>query len=157
MGASTSGPSHRAHTPRWDTPGPARHRPTVDLRLNSGSHRAQWRRPAYALTCGVLFELVPSSCRFGQLGWGEQGGIDVGSRRLVPARGGMVVAWLALALVVLPSREAVASTRYREFIVPTARSSPTGITAGPDGALWFTEEGANAIGRITTAGTITEF
>jgi len=31
-----------------------------------------------------------------------------------------------------------------------------GITAGPDGNLWFTDEG-NKIGRITTAGVITEF
>ena len=33
----------------------------------------------------------------------------------------------------------------------------TGITAGPDGALWFTEYEGNKIGRITTAGVITEF
>jgi virginiamycin B lyase len=32
-----------------------------------------------------------------------------------------------------------------------------GITAGPDGNLWFTEYGGNKIGRITTAGVITEF
>ncbi len=45
-----------------------------------------------------------------------------------------------------------------EFSLPTAFfSSPQGITAGPDGALWFTEVGANKIGRITTAGSITEF
>ncbi len=31
------------------------------------------------------------------------------------------------------------------------------ITAGPDGALWFTEKGANQIGRITTQGVVTEF
>jgi hypothetical protein len=31
------------------------------------------------------------------------------------------------------------------------------ITAGPDGALWFTEQNANRIGRITTSGTITSF
>jgi hypothetical protein len=29
--------------------------------------------------------------------------------------------------------------------------------AGPDGALWFTESNANKMGRITTAGVITEF
>ena len=40
--------------------------------------------------------------------------------------------------------------------IPTA-SSFNGITAGPDGALWFTEYGTNKIGRITTAGAITEF
>src|SRR5207249_4859201 len=32
-----------------------------------------------------------------------------------------------------------------------------GITAGPDGNLWFTESGADRIGRITPTGTITEF
>src|SRR5262249_47436072 len=31
----------------------------------------------------------------------------------------------------------------------------TGITTGPDGALWFTEANSNKIGRITTAGMIT--
>ena len=31
------------------------------------------------------------------------------------------------------------------------------ITAGPDGALWFTESSGDKIGRITTQGTITEF
>ena len=31
------------------------------------------------------------------------------------------------------------------------------ITAGPDGNLWFTESGADKIGRITPSGAITEF
>jgi virginiamycin B lyase len=34
---------------------------------------------------------------------------------------------------------------------------PWGITTGPDGALWFTEEQGNKIGRITTTGTTTEY
>ncbi len=34
---------------------------------------------------------------------------------------------------------------------------PPVIAAGPDGNLWFTEHSANQIGRITTAGVITEF
>jgi streptogramin lyase len=42
-----------------------------------------------------------------------------------------------------------------EFSIPTASSLPFGITAGPDSNLWFTEVGANKIGRITTAGIIT--
>jgi streptogramin lyase len=33
---------------------------------------------------------------------------------------------------------------------------PSSITAGPDGAVWFTESN-NAIGRITTAGVVTNF
>jgi virginiamycin B lyase len=44
-----------------------------------------------------------------------------------------------------------------EFMVPTALSQPSGIAAGPDGALWFTESHAGKIGHITTAGGITEF
>ncbi|MCU1413444.1 MAG: putative antibiotic hydrolase [Microbacteriaceae bacterium] len=39
----------------------------------------------------------------------------------------------------------------------TAGSDPEHITVGPDGNLWFTEEGTNSIGRITTAGVVTEF
>ena len=42
-----------------------------------------------------------------------------------------------------------------EFALPSGASSLRGITAGPDGNLWFTE--ASAIGRITPAGQITEF
>lgn len=33
----------------------------------------------------------------------------------------------------------------------------TGIAAGPDGALWFTDRGLNQIGRSTTRGEIAEF
>lgn len=38
-----------------------------------------------------------------------------------------------------------------------AASVPRGITAGPDGAMWFAEAGDNEIGRITPDGTVTEF
>jgi len=47
---------------------------------------------------------------------------------------------------------------FSEFLLP--QSDPISgipITAGPDGALWFVEGAANKIGRITTAGTISEF
>jgi streptogramin lyase len=43
-----------------------------------------------------------------------------------------------------------------EFPIPTVNATPEGITVGPDGNLWFTER-AGKIGRITTAGAITEF
>jgi virginiamycin B lyase len=68
-----------------------------------------------------------------------------------------VLAWSSLA-----GAQAVA-----EFALPTPGSLPYGIAAGADGALWFTEyvvngdngapNTASAIGRITTAGAITEF
>ena len=44
-----------------------------------------------------------------------------------------------------------------EFPLVQNTPLPFGITAGPDGALWFTESSANKIGRVTTAGTFTEF
>ena len=44
-----------------------------------------------------------------------------------------------------------------EYPIPTAKSGPWGIVAGPDGNLWFTELDLNKIGRITTNGAITEF
>ncbi len=46
-------------------------------------------------------------------------------------------------------------TEFSAGITPGA--SPIGITAGPDGNLWFTEYGANQIGRITPDGDVTEF
>jgi streptogramin lyase len=46
--------------------------------------------------------------------------------------------------------------RTRQFSV-TWSSEPQGITAGPDGNIWFTEKSGNRIGRITPTGTVTEF
>lgn len=39
----------------------------------------------------------------------------------------------------------------------TVGEGPTWICVGPDKALWFTERGANSIGRITTSGKFKEF
>jgi sugar lactone lactonase YvrE len=44
-----------------------------------------------------------------------------------------------------------------EFVIPTPDSHPYRITTGRDGNLWFTENSANQIGRLTTGGTFTEF
>jgi virginiamycin B lyase len=43
-----------------------------------------------------------------------------------------------------------------EFPLPQ-QGTPFDITAGPDGNLWFADAGGNKIGRLTTAGAITEF
>lgn len=45
---------------------------------------------------------------------------------------------------------------FTEFPL-AVNSAVAEITAGPDGALWFTELRANKIGRISLAGAITEF
>jgi streptogramin lyase len=43
-----------------------------------------------------------------------------------------------------------------EYALP-AKSNPYGITAGPDGNVWFVEHEASKIGKITPSGTITEY
>ncbi len=63
----------------------------------------------------------------------------------------VILAALVLAGFVASSGASVVST------VHSVESSPRQIAAGPDGALWFTDLGGNKIGRITTAGKITEF
>ena len=74
---------------------------------------------------------------------------------LMKKNGFLMVTIVALFSVFVFSSP-VAAVTIDEFAVPTAASAPCGITVGPDGNLWFTE-GANKIGRITTAGVITEF
>ena len=45
-----------------------------------------------------------------------------------------------------------------DFVVPPGRSpNPYTIVTGPDHNLWFVEAGGEKVGRITTAGVITEF
>ena len=45
--------------------------------------------------------------------------------------------------------------RHRHELQAREHPRPAGITAGPDGALWFTNR--DSIGRITTGGTVTSF
>ncbi len=51
----------------------------------------------------------------------------------------------------------LASPPMKYFDTPSAGAWPENIAAGPQKALWFTEEFTDRIGRITTGGTITEF
>src|SRR5216683_3192523 len=44
-----------------------------------------------------------------------------------------------------------------EYPIPTGSSEPTGITAGPDGNLWFTESNANKVAKVTPSGVFTEY
>jgi len=45
--------------------------------------------------------------------------------------------------------------KFRFFLDDYADPVPTGIAAGPDGALWFTDIGNDTIGRMTTQGAFT--
>jgi virginiamycin B lyase len=44
-----------------------------------------------------------------------------------------------------------------EFVLQGGKARPRDIVAGPDGALWFTQQQRNTIGRISTAGAVTEY
>jgi len=61
----------------------------------------------------------------------------------------------ALALAWLTS--AASAVTITTFPIPTNFAAPRGIALGADGAIWFTEFQGSKTGRITTAGTITEF
>jgi len=49
------------------------------------------------------------------------------------------------------------AARFTELAVPPASVSLEGITAGPDGNLWYTSFNSSRIGRVTPAGLVTEF
>ena len=78
----------------------------------------------------------------------------------------MLTALLVTATVLLAACGAQQTTTPKptitEFPLPHSDSEPSGITARPDGNLWFTESSITGdtngkIGRITPAGQITEF
>ncbi len=60
---------------------------------------------------------------------------------------------LLLTVCTLSAAQSIVITEYPL----TFSDGPWEITPGPDGALWFTENNANRIGRITTAGIISEY
>src|SRR5262249_10912470 len=62
-----------------------------------------------------------------------------------------LTAAVALAMLALGWPSRAAAQTFQEFPVDV---SPQAITAGPYGALWFTENVGNKIGRITTAGVV---
>ncbi|HEY6539886.1 MAG TPA: protein kinase [Ktedonobacteraceae bacterium] len=80
---------------------------------------------------------------------------------------GLVIVVLASGIVWFTAHQAAPAGVITEFSLPTAKSGPADITAGPDGNLWFTEgslfsnghaeSGGNKIGRISPNGIVTEF
>ncbi|MGD0196363.1 MAG: hypothetical protein ABSC56_00455 [Solirubrobacteraceae bacterium] len=72
------------------------------------------------------------------------------------ARGGLSLAGATLALSAAPALADVPIS-VSSYPTPTSAADPQGMVLGPDGALWFTEEAANQIGRITQSGSFTEY
>ncbi|HYH58959.1 MAG TPA: hypothetical protein VD790_07035 [Thermoleophilaceae bacterium] len=73
-------------------------------------------------------------------------------------RSHLAAAALACALACASPASALGAGPAIEFSDGiTANATPTGIAAGPDGNMWFTEYGGDRIGRITPTGAVTEF
>lgn len=64
---------------------------------------------------------------------------------------------VAIAAVLCAASTLAFAQVITEFPIPSPDADTWDICAGPDGAVWFNEPGANKIGRITTDGMITEF
>jgi virginiamycin B lyase len=62
---------------------------------------------------------------------------------------------LAAALAAPVSAAGPTITEYTAGI--PAGAAPNGIAQGPDGAMWFTERNADAIGRVAADGTVTQY
>jgi len=56
-----------------------------------------------------------------------------------------------------PTAAATASSTLTITEYQTSGGSPVAITSGPDGNVWWGDQTANITGRITPAGTVTEF
>lgn len=68
-----------------------------------------------------------------------------------------LVAFATCSVVFLSTATVSAAGQVSVYPIPSG-SSPFGITLGPDGNMWFTEQfPSGSIGRITPAGIITEF
>jgi len=74
-------------------------------------------------------------------------------RRLVCTT--LTIAVTLLAATAGPAGAAPTITEFSSGVTPN--SGAQGIAMGPDGNMWFTEFGADKIGRITPAGVVTEF
>jgi virginiamycin B lyase len=90
----------------------------------------------------------------------EQRGKESFTMRGTLLSGGRIIFLLAVVEITLSRNAGVTVPVIVEYSVPSADSHPVDITAGPDGALWFTGYAsgyAGGVGRITTAGVVSAY
>lgn len=71
------------------------------------------------------------------------------------APGGTV--WIALCIPFDGGAELAEIANGNMTLFPLSSQAISGITTGPDGAIWFTEPYTNRIGRMTSSGALTEY
>jgi virginiamycin B lyase len=69
----------------------------------------------------------------------------------------LIASALGLSLLLASVVQAASIGTLRQFKTPTSNSSPNQIAQGSDGNMWFTENTAHVVARITPAGDVTEF
>jgi len=81
------------------------------------------------------------------------------SNRATARIAGLLLSVLFTTLLLIFPLPVVAAPVITEYDLPTTgvAAGLRGITAGPDGNLWFAAQDSNRIGRITTAGVVTQF
>src|SRR5579863_664624 len=86
--------------------------------------------------------------------WRINMGSFVGLRRNRTRAMGTVMSLSLLLAIPLSLR---AQVSFAEFPTDVPGGTPEGIAVGSDGALWFADYGADAIGRIDAFGKVTEY
>jgi virginiamycin B lyase len=76
-------------------------------------------------------------------------------RERLPSK--VFLVWLTALLVSIAGSAWAQTVTFTSFAVPTANPGISSITAGSDGAMWFVENNTGNIGKISTAGVLTEF
>jgi streptogramin lyase len=76
-----------------------------------------------------------------------------GRREIPVAGGGPLARRRKLEAQDLPA----AGSKIVEYALPTAGSSPEGVTVTANGVAWFTESNGNQIGKVTAAGQFAEY
>src|SRR5260370_94098 len=72
-------------------------------------------------------------------------------------RRAVLVGLLVLTLSLTVGTAAASGAGMVTIFTGTGIDNPAAIAAGPDAALWFTNQGNPSIGRITTAGKVTTY
>jgi virginiamycin B lyase len=76
---------------------------------------------------------------------------------LVPVPHGIAAIFLSLTFLSSPEISLAQQVAIGGYALPLGLLLPQGIAVGPDNALWFTSWADGTIGRITTAGAITQY
>lgn len=68
-----------------------------------------------------------------------------------------LILYFCFLIMVVACLASCGNSTITEYSLPTSMSIPQGITAGPDGNIWFAETHSDKIGKATPSGKLTEY